>query len=84
MKKLDGDQSKQVLVQQIYDIEIEKKKKEMRKNFLQNPPQSHRQNPPPQVNFGGFLDQENSNIDFKSHSLKNSQSIRASQLTANN
>lgn len=48
------------------DMKINEKKKEVKKNYLQNPPQSYR----PAI-FMPF-DPENDKTDFKSHSLKNS------------
>ena len=75
MKGFDdkGDPCQRVLVQQLLDMQIKQKKKEVRKNLNLNPPQSYRQNLVAQNNLADLMvDGENQNTDFKSHSLKNS------------
>jgi len=78
----NGDQYQQVLVQQLLDMKIDEKKKQMKKKIQLKPPQSYRHNQGIMNHLSELLTegQQVQNNDFKSHSLKNSQTIRASKL----
>lgn len=81
LNEVGGDQYQSVLIHQLMDMKISQKKKDIKKNFLINPPQSYRQDPSNNKLKDIFqTETEAQNNDFKSHSLKNSQSIRASKL----
>ena len=63
------DKAQQALVEQILEMEIQAKKKEAKRN-QQNQCQSHR------IGVAGAIKIENQTSDFKSRSLKNSESIK--------
>ena len=70
----EGDPYKQVLLEQLLDMKIKAKKKEV-KNMKLHPPQSSRQDMIGAQKMGSLMDamaSPSNNKDFKSHSLKNS------------
>lgn len=69
-----GDPYQQVLIQQLLDMKIKEKKRDLRKNMYSNPAQSYRHDlmGPTNSDFLTDMANQNANLDFKSHSLKNS------------
>ena len=61
-------------------MKINAKKKEVKKNLSRDPPASHRQDMVQHHNFLKDMNTNPTNTDFKSHSLKNSQSIKRSKV----